>query len=200
MDKSLETILGIVLMAVILIPAYMYDYNKLIERYTLWTDRHGGRIDARLYPVSESRILFPYRGVEIEIKMRIPGKGSPAYLNAILNAESRDLPEFSLSPINVIKEFLGIRSGDRIPSGDERFDARFQVFTPNPETVSRVFTEDIRKRLLTQTLNTTTIQSLPNELQMRTNFEPAHAWDKSEDRTYAEFIELLRDILDRAWT
>ncbi len=198
MDKFQEILLGIFIAAIVLFPAYLYDYKRMIERYNAWTNRHGGRVEARYYPVSKSRILFPYRGYEIEIRMIQPGKSSPSYLRATLNAESLNLLEFSLSPMNVIKEFLGVRPGDRILSGDERFDTRFHIFTSNPETVSRVFMEDIRKRLLTKTLNTTTIRSLPDKFRMTTNFEPSHAWDNTEDRTYAEFIELLQDILDRA--
>lgn len=188
-------------MAIVLVPAYLYDYNRMLKRYSTWTKQHGGRVQARIYPARGSSILFPYRGYEIEIKMIPASKGNivPAYLIANLFIDEDRLWEFSLSPKKMLENYFEKQFGERIPINEDRFDSRFNVFAPDVKTAMQIFTAEVRSKLLQSNMNTTSILSTSSSFKMRINLPASHAWDGSEDSTYGKFIALLQEILDLAW-
>ena len=133
-------------MAIVLIPAYLYDYDRNIKHYTKWTKEHGGRVQARIYPARGSSIPFPYRRYEIEIKMLQASNGNivPAYLIAKLLTGKDHLLAFSFSSKHILENYFKMEIGEHIPLNDKRFDSHFKVFASAADTAADLFTAEIR--------------------------------------------------------
>lgn len=158
------------------------------KRLALQAEKRGGKFEKGGL-LKQSRIQIPYKEWQVVVYSTPGSRYSPPKTIAQVKLDAPRLPILQLQRNNLLHKILAAFGRERLLTGDEDFDRRWLIQTPDPLTLHKLVTPELKAKLEERILRSLVINIQPMELSLTIATIP------SSEEAYDTFIETTMLVL-----